>query len=99
MSDQRLGFKVTLLHKLIQSLPSLTGNTFDTLLLKTMFIVASYALLRISEIAITTNGSNNIISRDNLRFSYDKGKIVKASFKLVQFKHSQGETSTIDLKR
>lgn len=94
-SEQRLGFTLNLLQKLIQSLSLITHDTYITLLLRTMFLLAFYALLRVSEITTTSNGSANIINRENVKFSYKNGKVIKASLKLMNYKHSKGQTSTI----
>lgn len=99
VSDQRLGFSLNLLQKLIQSLSLITHDTYITLLLRTMFLLAFYALLRVSEITTTSNGSANIINRENVKFSYKNGKVIKASLKLMNYKHSKGQTSTIILSR
>lgn len=99
VSDKRHGFTIPLLRSLIQSLSKITANPFTKLLLKTMYLVAFYALLRLGEISDTKTGKANIVKLENVSFSYDKSRLNSASIHLTHFKHSKGQTAKIVLNR
>ena len=96
-SDSRRGITIHLLQAFILLLPK--EDHYLHTLLKCMFLVAFFALLRVGEMTWTPTGSKNIIQRENITFVFQQSKPISVSIKLVSFKHSQGKSAVINLER
>ncbi len=83
VSDARKPISVDLLLRLISSLPSVYTSSYQVILFKAMFLLAFFALLRISE--ITTNKSNT----HTLQFA-DVTLGHQSFITLRSYKHSSG---------
>jgi hypothetical protein len=70
-------------------------------LYRAIFIVSFFGLLRIGEITLTPTGSTNVIQSNNLTLHRSKSnrKINKATIYMPKYKHFDGKTSTIILKK
>ncbi|XP_053377252.1 uncharacterized protein LOC128547836 [Mercenaria mercenaria] len=98
-TDKRLPISYDILRQMVQVLPQVMVNPELRLLCQTMFVAAFFALLRIGEITVTQSGDRNTILLKNVSFQYINHKPMKASLVLGSFKHSQGVSATVSVKR
>lgn len=97
--DRRLPISYAILQNLLTALPSIVPDSSLRLLCQTMFVTAFFALLRIGELTVTSPGSPNTILVRNLSFHFNRKRVHSASILFQTFKHSQGQSATVTLKR
>ena len=66
--DPRLPITLNILHQLIQALPQVVNNYYHIILLRAMFLVAFYGLMRVGEIAYSSDTENPTIALDQITF-------------------------------
>lgn len=92
-ADVRAPITIALLTRVNNSISALSLGQYDTLAFQTMFSLAFFALLRISEIVPTRGGDNHVLKCNAVKFSKSEH-----SFRLTfsSFKHCKsGYTHTI----
>ena len=81
--DPRLPITLLILHQLVLSVPQVVNQHYHIILLKAMFLVAFFGLMRVGEIAYSPNTQNPTISVDQLDVRHDHMVI-----KIKHFKHN-----------
>ena len=99
VQDKRCPITLTLLSQFMLQLPNIVKSSAIVLLIKCMFSLAFFALLRVGEVAITRTGSANTLQRQNVLFSYNKGTVQSATLTFTNFKHSNGQSATLVLRK
>lgn len=98
--DKRLPFTVPQLIQLTNALTQFTHSTFSYVLFKAMFLLAFFGLFRVGEIASTRHGAPNIIQRKDVFLRTNlPGKLSHIDIKLHSYKHSQGHSTLVPVKR
>ena len=90
VQEKRCPITLALLSQFMLQLQNIVKSPAIELLIKCMFSFAFFALLRVGEMAITRTGSANTLQRQNVLFSYNKGKVQSATLTFTNFKHSNG---------
>ena len=93
--DSRLPITLIILHQLIQAVPSVISSPYHIQLVKAMFLIAFYGLMRVGEIAYSSTSKNPTISMSEIEISPNHLII-----KILHFKHNKsGRPLEILIKR
>ena len=99
VQDKRLPIVYDTLVLLVQALSGIGLPVNLQLMFRSMFLLAFFALLRIGEMAATSQGTQNIIRRENVSFGKTKGSVSSAQILFQHFKHSNGQSASVNLTR
>lgn len=94
VADNRLPITLPILKVLLRTLKAVVSDKFDRRMLRAMFVVAFFGLLRIGEISQTSSNNQHTVLRQHLTIHP-----TSVSIMLTNYKHSQGQAARILLKR
>lgn len=97
--DKRLPITIPILLQLLHSVSVQMPSKYDQLLVRTMFLVAYFGLLRIGEFTKTRLGSSNCLQRHQISFKLVSGKLTSARLHFMHYKHSNGSEQSVPLSR
>ena len=80
VGDARLPITKFILHRLIDAVPTVVSNYYNSKLLKAMFLIAFYGLFRVGEITIQRNGEIALLL-DQLQLFQDRFILTISKFK------------------
>lgn len=95
--DKRLPITIPILRRLVSSVHHILTTKHDRIMVKCMFSLAFFGLLRVGEFTVTPLGSANCLTRNQVKFRYKAGKPVSASLHFTIYKHSKGEGQEVFL--
>jgi site-specific recombinase XerD len=96
MPDIRLPITFPLLEKLVDALAYSAASSFQRVLFTSMYLLAFAAFLRVGEMALSNNNTENILKWDNLQFNQETGGI-RIIFR--HYKHSKGRQKILEIRK
>ena len=92
--DMRIPLTTSMLTLLVQAIPSVAPDIYTSCMLQAMMTLAVFALLRISEMTVTSRGTCHALSRSSVSYSSGRLHVTFASFK-----HSGGRSFTLAISK
>ena len=94
-TDSRLPITECILHKLVESLPFVTGTHYDMVLFRSMFLLAFFAFLRIGEITVGKTSPKNTIQYNTVKLFARKTVPSRLELVMYDFKWQKSHRPTI----
>jgi len=97
-ADVRKPITLQLLHSLCDVLPCLFSNSYSVLLYKTMFLLAFYAFLRVSEFTAATPAAQHGLTVEQVSVHYSPTAAPTLLVNFLSYKHSKGRPFVLEIK-
>ena len=96
-ADVRKPITLQLLNSLCDVLPCMFSNSYIVLLYKTMFLIAFYAFLRVSEFTASTSATQHGLKVDQVSVHYPTPAHPTLLVKFHSYKHSKGRPFVLEI--
>ena len=95
--DQRRPVRLHLLHDFVRSIDRLFPLDYETVMYKSMVLLAFHFFLRVGEYTSRNESNDHAIERKNIKFSFKSSRLRGVAITIEHFKHSS-QPVTLSLK-